>query len=82
MIFLCLLLLLFSVETWLVIYPGQFFRQLLDLYDITDINFKLLLIALAALNFLVSSLVEVSVTLVILNLTVPLRRLLNPNLCF
>lgn len=61
MIFLSLLLLLFSVMTWLVLYPGPLVGQLFQLYDISDMNYKMLLVALAALNFLICFLVEVSV---------------------
>uniref|UniRef100_A0A4W6BWR6 ATPase cation transporting 13A2 n=1 Tax=Lates calcarifer TaxID=8187 RepID=A0A4W6BWR6_LATCA len=66
-IFLSLLLLLFSVMTWLVLYPGPLVGQLFQLYDISDMNYKMLLVALAALNFLICFLVEVLIDLGILN---------------
>lgn len=46
--------------TWLVLYPGPFFSQVLKLYNFTDMNFKMLLGAVAALNFLICFVVEVS----------------------
>ncbi|KAM7410928.1 hypothetical protein PAMA_021072 [Pampus argenteus] len=65
--FLCLLLVLFAVMTWLVLNPGPFMRKYLELYNITDMNYKLLLVALAALNFLICFIVEVLIDLGILN---------------
>ncbi|KAM7404348.1 hypothetical protein PAMP_011704 [Pampus punctatissimus] len=65
--FLCLLLVLFAVMTWLVLNPGPFMSKYLELYNITDMNYKLLLVALAALNFLICFIVEVLVDLGILN---------------
>lgn len=59
-VFLCLLLIHFGVMTWLVLYPGAFFSRILQLYSIPDMNFKLLLVSLAALNFLTCFVVEVS----------------------
>ncbi|XP_030590233.1 polyamine-transporting ATPase 13A2 isoform X1 [Archocentrus centrarchus] len=58
-VFLCLLLIHFGVMTWLVLYPGPFFSRILQLYNFSDMNFKLLLISLAALNFLTCFVVEV-----------------------
>uniref|UniRef100_A0A3Q2ZT71 ATPase cation transporting 13A2 n=1 Tax=Kryptolebias marmoratus TaxID=37003 RepID=A0A3Q2ZT71_KRYMA len=52
-IFLCILLIHFAVMTWLVLYPGPFFSQVFKLYNFTDMNFKMLLCAVAALNFLI-----------------------------
>nr|XP_046252815.1 cation-transporting ATPase 13A2 isoform X2 [Scatophagus argus]XP_046252816.1 cation-transporting ATPase 13A2 isoform X2 [Scatophagus argus] len=66
-IFLCLLLVLLGLTTWLVVYPGPFAGQALKLYDIPDMHFKLLLISLAALNFFLCFLVEVLIDLGILN---------------
>lgn len=59
-IFFCMLLVLTAVMTWLVLYPGPFIRNLIKLYDIPDMDFKMLLVALAALNFLMCFVVEVS----------------------
>lgn len=59
-VFLILLLVQFGVTTWLVLYPGAVFSRLLQLYNISDMNFKLLLVSLAALNFLICFVVEVS----------------------
>lgn len=60
MIFLCLLLTLFAVMTWLVIYPGPFVAKTLQLYNFSDMEFKLLLVALAALNLVICFVMEVS----------------------
>uniref|UniRef100_A0A3B4XBG7 ATPase cation transporting 13A2 n=1 Tax=Seriola lalandi dorsalis TaxID=1841481 RepID=A0A3B4XBG7_SERLL len=52
-IFLCLLVILFSLMTWLVLYPGPAVCRILQLYNISDMSYKMLLVAVAALNFLV-----------------------------
>lgn len=59
-IFLCLVLLLFAVMVWLVIYPGVFVVETLQLYNFTNMEFKILLLALAALNFFLCFIFEVS----------------------
>lgn len=59
-IFFGLLLVLFGLMTWLVLYPGPVAGRLLQLYDFFDMNFKMLLVAVAALNFLICFVVEVS----------------------
>lgn len=59
-IFLCLVLFLFAVMTWLVIYPGEFLTETLKLYNFRDMEFKFLLVALAALNYFVCFVIEVS----------------------
>uniref|UniRef100_H2SUA6 ATPase cation transporting 13A2 n=1 Tax=Takifugu rubripes TaxID=31033 RepID=H2SUA6_TAKRU len=48
--FLCLVLLLFAVMTWLVIYPGEFLTETLKLYNFPDVQFKFLLVALAMID--------------------------------
>lgn len=58
--FLCLLLVLFTVMTWLVLYPGSYMCQLFQLYNFSDMGYKMLLVALAAVNFMVCFFVEVS----------------------
>ncbi|XP_063735179.1 cation-transporting ATPase 13A2 isoform X2 [Eleginops maclovinus] len=72
-IFLCLLLVLFTLMTWLVLYPGAFVCGILQLYDFLDMNFKMLLVAVAALNFLICFFVEVLIDLGILNCLQSLR---------
>ncbi|XP_074500677.1 polyamine-transporting ATPase 13A2 isoform X1 [Sebastes fasciatus] len=66
-IFFGLLLVLFGLMTWLVLYPGPVAGRLLQLYDFFDMNFKMLLVAVAALNFLICFVVEVLIDLGILN---------------
>ncbi|XP_061592623.1 cation-transporting ATPase 13A2 isoform X2 [Cololabis saira] len=72
-IFLCMLLVHFSVMIWLVLDSGPFFGRLLQLFNITDMNFKMLLVALAALNLLVCFVVELLIDLGILNCLRSLR---------
>uniref|UniRef100_A0A668ABV8 ATPase cation transporting 13A2 n=1 Tax=Myripristis murdjan TaxID=586833 RepID=A0A668ABV8_9TELE len=48
-------------KNWLVLYPGPVIGKLLQLYNISDMNFKMLLVALAALNLLVCFLFEVCI---------------------
>ena len=60
-VFLCLVLILFAVMTWLVVYPTPIIAKYLQLYDISDMEYKLLLVALAALNLLICFVAEVSV---------------------
>ncbi|XP_012717411.2 cation-transporting ATPase 13A2 isoform X1 [Fundulus heteroclitus] len=72
-IFLCLLLIHFAVMTSLVLYPGPLLRQIFKLYNFTDMNFKMLLVAVAALNFLVCFVVELLIDLGILNCLRSLR---------
>nr|XP_054602368.1 cation-transporting ATPase 13A2 isoform X3 [Nothobranchius furzeri] len=62
-IFLCFLLVHSAVMTCLVLYPGPFFSQLFKLFSFTDMNFKMLLVAVAALNFLVCFVVEMLIDL-------------------
>ncbi|CAG01724.1 unnamed protein product, partial [Tetraodon nigroviridis] len=73
-IFLCLALLLVAVMTWLVIYPGAAVAKFLQLYDFKDTEFKVLLLALAALNFFVCFLFEALIDLGVLNCLRPRKR--------
>lgn len=59
-VFVCVLVIHFAVMLWLVLYPGPLFSNAFKLYRIPDINYKMLLVALAALNFLICFFVEVS----------------------
>ncbi|XP_037540459.1 polyamine-transporting ATPase 13A2-like [Nematolebias whitei] len=70
--FLCFLVLQLVVMTWLVLDPCPFFSQILQLYDFTNMIFGLLLIVVAADNFLVCCLLELLIDLGLLNC---LRRL-------
>ena len=70
MIFLCLLITLFSVMTWLALHPGPKVCVLLSLYNFSDMNYKMLIVAVAALNFLVCFVVEVSVVVKLLMIVV------------
>ncbi|XP_028458798.1 cation-transporting ATPase 13A2 [Perca flavescens] len=70
--FLCVLLILFAVTTWLVLNPGPVLKILI-LYDFFDMKFKMLLVALAALNFLICFFVEVLIDLGFLNCLRALR---------
>lgn len=59
-LFVLLLLLFFGAMSWLVLYPVPFLRRLFKLSEVTDMNYKLLLVALAALNLFTCYLLEVS----------------------
>ncbi|KAL2103581.1 hypothetical protein ACEWY4_000449 [Coilia grayii] len=58
-LFLVLLLVFSATMFWLVLFPVGIIQEILQLYKITDMNYKLLLIALAALNFFTCYLLEV-----------------------
>ncbi|KAK5622921.1 hypothetical protein CRENBAI_022259 [Crenichthys baileyi] len=62
-IFLCLLLIQFAVMVWLVLYPGSSFSWLLQLYDFPDMKFRILLVAVAAVNFLICIFAELLIDL-------------------
>ncbi|XP_056128986.1 cation-transporting ATPase 13A2 isoform X2 [Lampris incognitus] len=66
-LFVCILLVVFALMSWLVLYPGPALIRLLQLYDISDMNFKMLLVALAALNFLICFFLELLIDLGMLN---------------
>ncbi|XP_031724671.1 polyamine-transporting ATPase 13A2 isoform X2 [Anarrhichthys ocellatus] len=70
--FLSLLLVLFAVTTWLVLYPGPV-GPLFKLHNFIDMDFKMVLVAVAALNFLICFVVEVLVDNGILNCLRALR---------
>ncbi|KAM3617951.1 uncharacterized protein V6R79_013182 [Siganus canaliculatus] len=59
MIFLGLVIILMAGMTWLVLYPGRFICEHLELYNFSDWDFKMLLVSVAALNFLTCFVVEV-----------------------
>ncbi|XP_061113654.1 cation-transporting ATPase 13A2 isoform X2 [Conger conger] len=58
-VFVCVLLVLSGLMCWLVLYPAPFIRRVLLLCDVSDMNYKLLLVALAALNLFTCYLLEV-----------------------
>ncbi|XP_036389036.1 cation-transporting ATPase 13A2 [Megalops cyprinoides] len=66
-LFVFVLLILFAIMCWLVIYPLPLLRRLLQLYTVTDMNYKLLLVSLAALNFFTCYLLEVLIDQGLLN---------------
>uniref|UniRef100_A0AAY5KDT1 Cation-transporting P-type ATPase N-terminal domain-containing protein n=1 Tax=Esox lucius TaxID=8010 RepID=A0AAY5KDT1_ESOLU len=70
----CLIFIQRGVWYWLVLAPMPFIRKLLKLYVIPDMNFKMLLVALAALNFITCFLLEVLIDHGILNCLYLLRR--------
>lgn len=59
-IFLGILFVLFGLMSWLVLYPGPLVCKHLEMYNFTDMGFKMLLVAVAALNFVICFVVEVS----------------------
>ncbi|XP_072557975.1 polyamine-transporting ATPase 13A2 isoform X1 [Paramormyrops kingsleyae] len=60
-LFVFLLLLFFGAMSWLVLYPVPFLRRLFKLSEVTDMNYKLLLVALAALNLFTCYLLEIGI---------------------
>ncbi|XP_027026323.2 cation-transporting ATPase 13A2 isoform X1 [Tachysurus fulvidraco] len=58
-VFLFVLLVLFAATILLVLVPDNFIHKVMQLYNINDMNYKLLLLALAALNFFTCYLLEV-----------------------
>ncbi|XP_029975552.1 polyamine-transporting ATPase 13A2 isoform X2 [Salarias fasciatus] len=66
-IFFGVLIVQLALMTWLVLYPGHVVGLFFQLYNFTDMNFKMLLVALAALNLLICFVVEVLIDLGILN---------------
>ncbi|XP_056450032.1 cation-transporting ATPase 13A2 isoform X1 [Gadus chalcogrammus] len=66
-LFLGLLLIFLGVMTWLVLYPGPVFAKLLQLYTYPDTTLNMLLVSLAALNFLTCFLMEVLIDQGLLN---------------
>ncbi|KAM9445089.1 polyamine-transporting ATPase 13A2 isoform 1-T1 [Clarias gariepinus] len=58
-VFLFVLVILFAVMIWLVLVPNTFFHNFLLLYNISDMNYNMLLLALAALNLFTCYLLEV-----------------------
>lgn len=59
MLFLVVLILLFGLMMWLTLYPLGFPKTLLKLQSIDDLNFKLLLLGIATLNFFAAFVLEV-----------------------
>lgn len=58
-LFLVALLLFFALMSWLVLFRHTIIHRVLDLYDITDMRYKLLLVAVAALNLFICYLIEI-----------------------
>lgn len=57
-LFVCALVFLFALMSWLVLFRHTIIHRVLSLYDITDMSYKLLLVAIAALNFFICFLLE------------------------
>ncbi|NWH69809.1 AT132 ATPase, partial [Piaya cayana] len=57
-LFLVVLILLFGLMIWLTLYPLGFPKTLLKLQGIDDLNFKLLLLGIATLNFFAAFVLE------------------------
>ncbi|XP_051981037.1 cation-transporting ATPase 13A2 isoform X1 [Xyrauchen texanus] len=58
-LFVVTLLVFFGIMIWLVLFPHTIIQKLLNLYDITDMSYKLLLVAVAALNLFICYLLEI-----------------------
>ncbi|XP_010132858.1 PREDICTED: probable cation-transporting ATPase 13A2, partial [Buceros rhinoceros silvestris] len=73
-LFLLVLLLLFGLMIWLTLYPLGFPKTLLNLKGIDDLNFKLLLLGIAALNFFAAFVLETALDHGLLGCLRKLRR--------
>uniref|UniRef100_A0A8C8RTU3 ATPase cation transporting 13A2 n=1 Tax=Pelusios castaneus TaxID=367368 RepID=A0A8C8RTU3_9SAUR len=72
--FLLVLLALFGLMIWLTLYPLGFMRAVLLLKDIDDMNFKLLLLGMATLNFFMAFMLETALDHGLLNCLRKLRQ--------
>lgn len=66
-IFFGVLIVQFAVMTWVVLYPGTFLTRVFQLHHFSDMNFKMLLVALAAVNLLICFVVEMLIDCGMLN---------------
>ncbi|XP_068097680.1 polyamine-transporting ATPase 13A2 isoform X2 [Hyperolius riggenbachi] len=57
-VYLIVLILLLALMLWITLYPLPFMRNILNLISIDDLNFKLVLVGIAAVNFIAAYLVE------------------------
>ncbi|NXT91048.1 AT132 ATPase, partial [Anhinga rufa] len=73
-LFLAVLILLFGLMIWLTLYPLGFPKTLLKLKGIDDLNFKLLLLGIAALNFFAAFVLETALDHGLLGCLRKLRR--------
>uniref|UniRef100_A0A663NEC9 Polyamine-transporting ATPase 13A2 n=1 Tax=Athene cunicularia TaxID=194338 RepID=A0A663NEC9_ATHCN len=73
-LFLVVLILLFGLMIWLTLYPLGFPKTLLKLQGIDDLNFKLLLLGIAALNFFTAFVLETALDHGLLSCLRKLRR--------
>ncbi|NXA26080.1 AT132 ATPase, partial [Ibidorhyncha struthersii] len=73
-LFLVVLILLFGLMIWLTLYPLGFPKSLLKLQGIDDLNFKLLLLGIAALNFFAAFVLETALDHGLLSCLRKLRR--------
>ncbi|NWQ95272.1 AT132 ATPase, partial [Burhinus bistriatus] len=73
-LFLVVLILLFGLMIWLTLYPLGFPKSLLKLQGIDNLNFKLLLLGVAALNFFAAFVLETALDHGLLGCLRKLRR--------
>ncbi|KAK4809814.1 hypothetical protein QYF61_014282 [Mycteria americana] len=73
-LFLVVLIILFGLMIWLTLYPLGFPKTLLKLQGIDDLNFKLLLLGIAALNFFAAFVLETALDHGLLSCLRKLRR--------
>ncbi|XP_030042006.1 polyamine-transporting ATPase 13A2 isoform X2 [Microcaecilia unicolor] len=66
-LFLLVLIIFFTLMIWLTLYPLWFMRYLLILKEINDMNFKLMLLGFAVLNFFTAFLLETALDHGVLN---------------
>lgn len=58
-LFVVALLVFLALMSWIVLFRHAVIHRVLELYDITDMGYKLLLVTVAALNFFICYLLEV-----------------------
>ncbi|XP_040389701.1 polyamine-transporting ATPase 13A2 isoform X4 [Cygnus olor] len=73
-LFLAVLVILFGLMIWLTLYPLGFPKTLLKLQGIDDLNFKLLLLGIATLNFFAAFVLETALDHGLLSCLRKLRR--------
>ncbi|KAF1419011.1 Cation-transporting ATPase 13A2, partial [Spheniscus humboldti] len=73
-LFLVVLVLLFGLMIWLTLYPLGFLKTLLELQGIDNLNFKLLLLGIATLNFFAAFVLETALDHGLLSCLHKLRR--------
>nr|XP_020637678.1 probable cation-transporting ATPase 13A2 isoform X3 [Pogona vitticeps] len=81
-VFLIALILLFGLMIWLTLYPLSFMKSWLQLKDISDLNFKAILLGMATLHFFLAFVLETGLDHGLLSSLRALRRKRSPKKLF